>query len=298
MALRRSTRSLTNLLLFGSAFVMSFFLLNTLLVHTKLGGGIWLGELILDEIRIRFLPLNWGGDCKINQTHLQRSCEGISHGYNQWIPGYVVSINPAGFRDRAYPLEKTADTYRILVLGDSFTFGEGVNNNETYTEVLELLLNQHSRITLFEVLNLGIGGAGTDSEYLILQRYSTYSPELVILQTLHNDDSDCIRDAPLIREPGMESLERCHCMRYYLKKIQDLAANLSAPLVVYDVSHPADCSLSLEPGSFYVAGGSFLDERRYHLGRKDTHPNREGHRLMALDLLPVILNITASQVVE
>jgi hypothetical protein len=46
-----------------------------------------------------------------------------------------VKINSRGLRDREFPFEKPANTLRIGVFGDSFTFGEGVQNDEAYPKV-------------------------------------------------------------------------------------------------------------------------------------------------------------------
>ena len=45
-----------------------------------------------------------------------------------------IKINSHGLRDREYEYQKRPDTLRIGVFGDSFTFGEGVQNNETYSK--------------------------------------------------------------------------------------------------------------------------------------------------------------------
>src|SRR5262245_36014013 len=47
-----------------------------------------------------------------------------------------VRINSTGQRDREFPLAKPAGTYRVVVLGDSFTFGHGVAADETYVKRL------------------------------------------------------------------------------------------------------------------------------------------------------------------
>jgi hypothetical protein len=71
------------------------------------------------------------------------------------------SINRAGFRDHEYPLEKPPGVYRILVLGDSTTAGNGIANlDRTYTKVLEKILNEDGD-RKFEVLNMGVGGYHT-----------------------------------------------------------------------------------------------------------------------------------------
>ena len=94
--------------------------------------------------------------------------------------GRKLTINSKGLRDREYPYEKPAGTKRILVLGDSFTWGYGVADNEVFTEVLEADLQ--GRQPRFEVLNTGVLGWGTDQEYLYLVNEGLkYSPDYVIL---------------------------------------------------------------------------------------------------------------------
>ena len=75
--------------------------------------------------------------------------------------GYT--INQAGFRDYVYTKHKPAGTFRIIVIGDSTTAGNGVKALEkTYPKVLEKILNKgqgsHRR---YEVLNMGVGGYHT-----------------------------------------------------------------------------------------------------------------------------------------
>ncbi|MGB0578792.1 MAG: SGNH/GDSL hydrolase family protein, partial [Limisphaerales bacterium] len=85
-------------------------------------------------------------------------------------------INSKGLRDREYPYEKTPGTKRILVLGDSYTWGYGVGNNERFTDFLEQQLEE------CEVLNSGVSGYGTDQEYLWFRSEGVkYQPDLVIL---------------------------------------------------------------------------------------------------------------------
>ena len=53
-------------------------------------------------------------------------------------PACRCSINSLGFRDRReYSLEKPPNTFRILVLGDSVTFGHGTLDDTTYPYLLE-----------------------------------------------------------------------------------------------------------------------------------------------------------------
>ncbi len=65
----------------------------------------------------------------------------------------MVKINSMNLRDREYSLQKPEGIERIAVMGDSFVFGWGVENDEVFTEVLE---NQYLKNT--EVLNFGVSG--------------------------------------------------------------------------------------------------------------------------------------------
>jgi hypothetical protein len=65
---------------------------------------------------------------------------------------------------------------RIVLLGDSFTFGEEVSDDETYAHFLEELVPNS------EVINLGVHGFGHDQMLLYLQsRGQTYRPDIVIV---------------------------------------------------------------------------------------------------------------------
>lgn len=103
-----------------------------------------------------------------------------------WLPGKVTyTINHDTLNERYnYAVEKTADTFRILTLGDSFTFGVYVNTDKNYSELLEDALNGPGGCgngKKFEVINLGV--IGYDIGYTV-ERYSVrgvkYDPDLVI----------------------------------------------------------------------------------------------------------------------
>jgi len=96
----------------------------------------------------------------------------------------AVSINEKGLRDRDYPYERTPGKKRILVLGDSFVWGFGVEQDQTFTEQLEGLLPN------VEVINAGVSGYSTDQELLWFKSEGVkYDPDLVILVVSGIDDS-------------------------------------------------------------------------------------------------------------
>lgn len=90
-------------------------------------------------------------------------------------------VNSYGLRDYEYPLQKPAQTYRILMLGDSFIEGFGAEVSDTFGKILERSLTEFSGKKI-EVINAGVSGWGPLSEYLYLREYGIkFQPDLVIL---------------------------------------------------------------------------------------------------------------------
>lgn len=108
-----------------------------------------------------------------------------------WLNSKVdYSINDDGLNERFnYSLNKPTNICsRIVVLGDSFTFGLYVNTNSNYTEILEDELNAIKASNKYEVINLGV--YGYDINYSI-ERFrlkgKKYNPDLIIF-LLKDDD--------------------------------------------------------------------------------------------------------------
>jgi hypothetical protein len=98
-----------------------------------------------------------------------------------------IRINAQGFRDE--PFEARPGTARIVALGDSLTFGWGVEAAQDFTTRLEELLGA-------DVLNLGVGGYGTDQELLLWERVGRgLEPQVVLLTVCANDLEEISRPA-------------------------------------------------------------------------------------------------------
>jgi hypothetical protein len=113
----------------------------------------------------------------------------LTPGYSGWFAGVPVRINNLGFRDpRDYSLAKTAGTFRILVFGDSVTFGHGATHETTYPYLLEGKLKAWRPDVRWEVWNLGVPGYNTGQELAYLQEVGDrYDPDLVIIGFYEND---------------------------------------------------------------------------------------------------------------
>lgn len=100
-----------------------------------------------------------------------------------------VSINSYGMREKE-PGIKNPAFKRILVIGDSLTFGHGVKYEESYPKYLENILNSSSS-RKFEVLNAGVPGYGTDQEYkFYITRLYKLKPDYLIVSFCNNDVID------------------------------------------------------------------------------------------------------------
>jgi hypothetical protein len=93
-----------------------------------------------------------------------------------------VAISEQGFRDAARAPHPPSGKNRVLVLGDSFGFGFGVEHEETFERRLETLRPD------LEVVNAAVPGYGTDQELLLLEeRGLALRPDLVLVLFHPND---------------------------------------------------------------------------------------------------------------
>jgi lysophospholipase L1-like esterase len=100
------------------------------------------------------------------------------------LMGVDVAINADGLRDDEYEVARN-DKYRIAVLGDSLTFGWGVEKADTFEVLLEAMLSE-SRPT--EVINFGAGNYNTQQEVnLFREKGLKYNPDKVVVFYFIND---------------------------------------------------------------------------------------------------------------
>lgn len=124
-----------------------------------------------------------------------------------------VRINSDGFRDDEYPLEKS-DRWRIVFLGDSLTFGWGVEKDETFEALLERAL-QAKRPT--EIINFGAGNYNTEQEVnLFLEKGLRYRPDQVVLFYFVNDAE------PTPRTSRLEWLGNFRLATFYWSRVKSL----------------------------------------------------------------------------
>lgn len=111
----------------------------------------------------------------------------LAPGQHAFTHSFPVSTNSHGFRDREYPLIPPSGTVRILCLGDSLTFGDGVAVEDTYPKRLEAILHGSGGLK-FEVINAGVPSYDTWQEIALFKtKGARFEPHIVILGFYGND---------------------------------------------------------------------------------------------------------------
>jgi hypothetical protein len=156
--------------------------------------GGFMGSLVVLEAALQLLALfttvpRWaprvGADLvmpeawKLQRIHL----EGTKSAY--YWQGHLHVRNHDNMRliDDFPP--KWPGIFRVIVLGDSLTYGKGIAQEDTYPAVIERELGKQFRV---EVLNLGVEGAQSEDIYRILRDKSpVLRPDLVVYGACLND---------------------------------------------------------------------------------------------------------------
>jgi lysophospholipase L1-like esterase len=171
----RARRWLVNLAVLAGAMALTFGALEIILrfaAHRVLPGGEWLSTASI--FKLDDPPV--GFSLKPNGTRI------LTTG-----AAYTVRdrLNSFGLNDAERSLEKPPGSSRILVLGDSFMFGQGVPRRESLPSRLDRLLPG------VEVINAGIPGYGLEQEYLFYEdRGHRFDPDLLLLAFFFNDLQD------------------------------------------------------------------------------------------------------------
>ncbi len=138
----------------------------------------------------------------------------------------TIRTNGQGFRDRDRDPARRLGQHRILVVGDSFVFGWGVENDETFVHRLD------QQLAGTEVVNLGVTGFNLAQEHALLRQEGlAYQPDLVLLAFCQNDVCDQrvpraeeIRRNRQIHAAGFRAFVLRHC--YLLDLLREQCANI------------------------------------------------------------------------
>jgi hypothetical protein len=190
------------LLLLGIAVAIC--LLGWLLLRPRPAAVQWAGNIYamlissaialgLTEVGLRvFNP--WGIEMfSLMPYHMQGMVDHPQFGYAHpksvayQLGSNRVSLNSNGHRDDESPVQKPPRERRILALGDSVTFGWGVNQGEDFPARLEALLRQQSD-SAWQVINAGVNGYNSEQEAAYFAAEGIlFEPDIVLLVFVAND---------------------------------------------------------------------------------------------------------------
>jgi len=92
-----------------------------------------------------------------------------------------TKTNNLGFRGEDVPEKKDPSEFRIVMLGDSFTLGTGVSDDDTFWHLLQKRLNETGG-KRFRVISTGISSYSPILEYITLKRdIGELKPDIVIM---------------------------------------------------------------------------------------------------------------------
>jgi lysophospholipase L1-like esterase len=115
---------------------------------------------------------------------------GFIHVSNQsgYLDDGLATINDLGLRGARPEVPKPANAVRVLAIGDSTTFGWGVDDPETYTVQLEVRLRAAYPGQQVEVVNAGVVSYDLDQTARLLKRVApVLEPDIVLVGVLWND---------------------------------------------------------------------------------------------------------------
>lgn len=148
------------------------------------------GSFLISEAGLRLMNISYPvfhGFDPVRGRVLEPGMEGWFH----YEGNAYVKINSAGFRDVEHPIQMPKGTYRILLLGDSYTEARQVMLEDTFGRKVEQQLQSCERLLPHnvEVINFGVPGYGNAEELITLRsRGWAYDPDLVLTMFFSGND--------------------------------------------------------------------------------------------------------------
>lgn len=109
-----------------------------------------------------FTRLFWDPRTSEDQPRVDIILDGVDRTFTH--EGITYQTNSFGIRNKEISSPKDSTIFRILCLGDSYTWGAGLNEDQLITVKLETLLNAWGKKD-FQVINAGIPGTNTQDQY-------------------------------------------------------------------------------------------------------------------------------------
>ncbi len=157
-------------------------------MRSRLTKRIRNGTILLLLNAVVFSLLVYGCECYLRLTYPGKDLpiDGVHEG-RRYTWGHFLP-NGLGFRERFFEVPKPESVFRIMILGDSLTWGVGLAEKERYTLILERMLDERFPERKVEVLNFGMCGWETTRERdLLRSNKDTVQPDLIVVGFCMND---------------------------------------------------------------------------------------------------------------
>ena len=143
----------------------------------------------------------------------------------------TININSLGFRGEEFNLIKNDNTYRIIIVGGSTTFGAGsTSDNTTIPAFLEQEFHGE-QFNNIEVINAGVPGANSLEEaYKVRNNYNKLQPDMFIIYDGWNDSFVTLHDKEF--DPQIARLESIQNRNPITKFISEYLTFYRTPFVI------------------------------------------------------------------
>jgi lysophospholipase L1-like esterase len=225
-----------------------------------------------------------------------------------------------------YALNKDSDTFRIVTLGDSFTYGLYVRTEENWTEILENILNKNiskisNNIKKIEVINLAVYAYGPSySVERFRQKGQKYNPDLIIWlltdpqridEVVSQKNQECLHK--FNSKPTAKDLEKCfsnarlesindfseqEIIDFQINKIKEIFNYYDHKILFIDYFNDHQEILKNINNQYTFSGIRSKDylynkhsDKQITFYPYDYHPNKLGHSLIAQSIYQKILQL-------
>lgn len=154
---------------------------------------------------------------------------------NSYFKLASFKTNSFGLRDKEYEITKPKDTFRVAVIGDSFTMASGVEIEESYHSLLEEWLNKDARGINYQFINFGVGGYSLRQYWGVIRNKAyEYNPDLIMVGFCPSNDH-IIPDNEIFERPYKVKFKSYPFLKsYVIGKVISRLENNSSDSKVYN----------------------------------------------------------------
>lgn len=152
-----------------------------------------LNKVVVNAGTLLTMLLVFGVMLEVVFMYVAQSHEGaLSKASQIWFARYWPPVTTEGYRDK--PKTDVTSKKKILVIGDSFAAGHGLENiDDRFSDQLEQKLGSDKVV----VYNLGVSGSDTRDEFKRLQKFPVQKADAIVLEYFPNDIAMAAADAKL-----------------------------------------------------------------------------------------------------